>query len=101
MLFYNYLYYCDLNKTLLYGIKMDKLDNIQQQLKELTNIVTNIPINDRALCVKKLAVKLGISESGVYALEDLPKPITIGKGSTRWRESEINQYIRDKPHKAA
>lgn len=52
-------------------------------------------MNERLVKVSELANKLGVGVRTVWRLRDmgkLPAPIKLG-GATRWRESEISEWI--------
>ncbi|WAJ29950.1 helix-turn-helix transcriptional regulator [Antarcticirhabdus aurantiaca] len=55
---------------------------------------------ERLLRLREVQQKLGISRGAVYdrmANGTLPRPLQVGPGTVRWRESEIDAWIESLP----
>lgn len=73
---------------------------IEQQAQQLAEILQYIRKNaapdDDLINVRMVAQKLCISVDSVWKYNRaglIPKPVSLGNGSTRWKRSEINAHI--------
>ena len=56
--------------------------------------------NDRLLHRAEVEERTGLSRSAIYRLmraEKFPTPIKIGLRAVRWPQSEIDEFIADRP----
>ena len=57
-------------------------------------------MSERLLRRAEVEAQLGLSRSRIYVLMragELPEPIRVGQRAVRWRASEIDAWIADRP----
>ncbi len=58
-----------------------------------------MPMDERFLRIRDVAVKVGLSQQHIYKLVSegrFPKPIKLGTNAVRWLERDIDRWIREK-----
>lgn len=57
-------------------------------------------IRDRYLRLKELQERMGVSRATIYRWAkdyDFPKPLKLGPGTSAWRQSEVEEWLQQRP----
>lgn len=59
---------------------------------------------DRLLRLRDVVVLVGLAKATIYrkvAAGEFPRPVTVGKSSVRWRESDLARWVESLTQQAA
>ena len=57
-------------------------------------------MGDRLLHIREVAAMTALSRATIYTMMrsgDFPRPLQVGPRAVRWRESQVRQWVDDRP----